>query len=453
MLSYAQIADAVRGQLGPGLGGVPRRIVHDSREVEEGDLFVALQGERTDGHLYLQDVFAKGAGGAIISDREAIPPRSRNVIVVADTRRALLDLARAWRARLEATFVGITGTCGKTTTKELLAHLVAGEREVFAAKGNYNTDVGLSLSLLAMPTSAQVGVFEVGAGGPGEILPLARLLSPDLAVVTLVGQGHLAGFGDVATVAREKWDLVKTLSASGTAIVNADCPELVALAIDWQGRLVTFGLAAGALRGHVLQVSPSLVVETPSPPLRLESPLLGRHNATNLLAAVGAALALGVPPASLEARCTTFDGPPHRLRLASAPFGHLLDDSYNANPESTAAALETLAELDMGDVTRAFVFGDMLELGPDAGHCHDEILDLALRLGIGPIFPVGAEATAAAHRAAPARAPGTFIVCPRADLVLRVREALSRHRSVLLVKGSHVLGLDEVVEVLAQDES
>ena len=452
MFSYAQIARAVHGRQGPGAGGAPRRIVHDSRDVEEGDLFVALKGEHTDGHLYLSDVFAKGASGAIVSNRKAIPPGSENVIVVADTRQALWDLAGAWRGRLEAVFVGITGTCGKTTTKELLAHLVAGEREVFAAQGNYNTDVGLPLSLLAMPTTAQVGIFEVGAGKPGEIGPLARLLSPDLAVVTLVGRGHLAGFGDVATVAREKWDLVRALPASGTAIVNADCPELADLASGWKGRLITFGLDAGALRGRVVQVSPSLVVETTTPALHLESSLLGRHNATNLLAAAGTALALGVSPFSVEARSATFRGPPHRLRPVWAPFGLVLDDTYNSNPESMTAALETLAELDWGGVTRAFVFGDMFELGPDAERCHDEILDLALRLGIGPIFPVGDLAAAAARRATPADAPGTFVMSQREDLVLRVREALSGRRSVLLVKGSHLLGLGKVVEALTRLE-
>jgi len=450
MLDYAAIARAVGGRLERGTGGSPARVVHDSREVAPGDLFVALKGERTDGHLHLAGAFARGAGGAIVSDASCVPPEAHDLVVVADTRLALWNLAKTWRAGLDATFVGITGTCGKTTTKELLAHLAAGERETFAVQGSYNTDVGLPLSLLAMPATARVGVFEIGAGAPGEIAPLARLLAPDVAVVTLVGRGHLAGFGDVATVAAEKWALVRALPQGGTAVVNADSAELLPLLATWRGNAVTFGTASGTLRGRLIADGPPLVVEAGPPPLSLTSPLVGRHNLTNLLAAVGAALAVGVSPRVIEERAATFVPPPHRLRLLAAPFGAVLDDTYNANPESTRAALEALAGLDLGTARRAFVFGEMRELGTDAARCHDEVLGLALRLGVRPIFPVGGEAVAAARRAERGARPGTFVFVRREDLPRRILELVSGERTLLLVKGSHLLALDQVVDALLQ---
>jgi UDP-N-acetylmuramoyl-tripeptide--D-alanyl-D-alanine ligase len=448
MFRYAEIARVVRGRLEQGTDGAPRRVVHDSRSVEEGDLFVALKGERTDGHGFLGEAFARGAGGALVSAGGSVPQGSRNVIVVADTRQALWDFAAAWRKTLGGTFVGVTGTCGKTTTKALVAHLVSGEKEVFAAPESYNTRIGLPLALLAMPATAEVGVFEVGAGGPGEILPLASLLAPRLAILTLVGRGHLAGFGDAAAVAREKWDLVRALPEAGTAIVNADSPELVEAAAGWKGRTLTFGVAAGRLRGRVVQVFPALVVETADPPLRLLSPLLGRHNATNLLAAVACALELGVLPREIERRAATFEGAPHRLRLLPSSFGYILDDAYNANPESMRAALGTLAELDLPVAKRAFIFGEMLELGEEGGRCHTEVLELALRLGIRPIFPIGDEAIGAARRVLNQTPRGTFVFARKDELVGRVPEALGGAASLVLVKGSHSVGLDRVVEDL-----
>jgi UDP-N-acetylmuramoyl-tripeptide--D-alanyl-D-alanine ligase len=448
MFPPTKTAEILNGRLLRGTDEVLRRATHDSRLVQRGDLFVALRGEHTDGHRFLEEAFARGAGGAIVSNVRAIPENGRNLIVVENTLRALQTLARAWRRKLNATMVGITGTCGKTTTKGLLAHLLSSDRETYVAPESYNTEIGLPLALLSMPVEAQIGVFELGVGAPGEMTPLAELLSPHVVILTMVGRGHLQGFGSVEVAAEEKWNLVRALPQMGTAIVNVDCPSLGGRVTAWEGDALTFGLKSGNLRGKVVEAFQGLIVEIDDPPLRLESRLLGRHQAVPLLAAVAGALRLGVSLETVGQRVKTFDGPPHRLRLLLAPFGYVLDDSYNANPDSTTAALRTLVELDLPVETRAFVFGSMFELGEKSPGFHREVLEFAVELGVAPIYPVGEQAMAAVEGVLDRLLPGTIVSASREELADRIGETLEGKASLLLVKGSHLLGLDRLVEAL-----
>jgi len=426
----------------------PERVIHDSRLVQEGDLFIALKGERTDGHEFLEEAFVRGACGAIVSDSKAVPETARNVIRVEEPLRALWTLAAAWRREHSATLVGITGSCGKTTTKALLAHLLAADKKVFAAPESYNTEIGLPLALLAMSTSAQVSIFELGASAPGEIAPLAELLAPHIAILTTAGRAHLGGFGDISTVAEEKWELVRALPGDGTVVVNADCLELAPFIEQETRRLVSFGLESGMVRGTITRSVPNLHVKIAEPPLGLICPLIGRHNATNLLGAVSCALHLGVPPQTIERRVATFEPVSHRLQLLRVPFGYLLDDTYNANPDSTAAALRVLATLDVPVERRGFVFGDMLELGEAAARFHRELLRLALGLGIAPVFPVGELANQAAQDVLEEVPRGTIIYSDRQELAGCIRRSLEGDRNLLLVKGSRRLGLEGLVEQL-----
>ena len=448
MFPPTKSAEILRGRLLRGTNAIPRRAVHDSRVIQKGDLFVALKGERTNGHRFLEEAFAHGACGAIISDTRAIPKNGCNLIVVDDVLLALQALAVAWREKLDATFVGITGTCGKTTTKGLLTHLLSSDREVYAAPESYNTVIGLSLALLSMPLEARVGVFELGVDAPGEMEPLASLLSPHVAVLTMVGRGHLQGFGSVKAVATEKWKLLHLLSDEGTLVVNVDCEAFVEHLDEWRGHTVTFGLTNGDLRGKIVDASHELIVEVDDPSLYLESCLLGRHQAIPLLAAVAAAVHLGVSSEDIAHGVKTFEGPPHRLHLLSAPFGYVLDDSYNANPDSTKAALRTLIELDLPVETRAFVFGSMLELGEKSPDFHREVLDFALELGVAPIYPVGEQAVATVQGLVDELPPGAIVIAACDELADRITEALVGTASLVLVKGSRLLGLDRLVEAL-----
>jgi len=438
----------LNGHLLRGREETPLRTIHDSRLVQKKDLFVALKGARTDGHAFLEEVFMRGACGALVSETGTIPDNGRNLIVVEDTQVALSSLASAWRSELSATFVGITGTCGKTTTKAILAHILERDLRVFSAPHNYNTEIGLPLALLAMPSNAQVGIFELGASAPGEIAPLAALLAPKIAILTMVGHSHLSGFGNVEAITQEKWELVRALPAQGNAIINLDCPELSRFAAGWPGEIISVGLQGGMVHGKIVGACPGLIIEVENPPLRLETNLLGRHNATNILSAVACALELGLAKETIENRMRTFKPFLHRLNLLPAPFGHLLDDTYNANPDSTRAALFTLVSLDLPTDRWGFVFGNMLDLGNDSPRFHREMIDLALRLGIGPIFPVGDLAMEAARGAVKDTPTGTFVFSSQEDLADSVRKALKGKCNIILVKGSRDMNLDRLVTEL-----
>lgn len=453
MFSIGEIAQILKGRLLKGREETPLRAIHDSRFVQKGDLFVALKGTRTNGHAFLEEAFMRGACGALVSETGTIPENGRNLIVVEDTQVALSSLAAAWRSKLPATFVGITGTCGKTTTKAILAHLLERDLRVFSAPHNYNTEIGLPLALLAMPANTHVGIFELGASAPGDIAPLAVLLSPKIAILTMVGQGHLSGFGNVEAIAQEKWELVRALTSQGRAIINLDCPELSRFADGWTGKIISVGLQGGMVHGKIVGACPGLIIEVENPFLRLETNLLGRHNATNILSAVACTLELGLAKETIEDRIRTFKPFLHRLNLLPAPFGHLLDDTYNANPDSTRAALFTLASLDLPTDRRFFVFGNMLDLGNDSLRFHQEIIDLALRLGIEQIFPVGDLATKAARGAVKDAPTGTFVFSNQEDLADSIRKALKGKHNIILVKGSRDMNLDRLVVELEDNEN
>jgi UDP-N-acetylmuramoyl-tripeptide--D-alanyl-D-alanine ligase len=448
MYSIGEIATIVGGRLLRSDGAVPRRIVHDSRDVLEGDLFIALRGQRVDGHAFLADAFARGACGALISDPKSSPADARNLVVVDDPLRSLHRLATTWRETLDATFIGITGSNGKTTTRSLLAHLLRdpdGALAVYSAPKNYNTEVGLPLALLAMPEAASIGLFELGAERPGDVGLLADILAPGIGLITSVGPSHLDGFGSVEAVAREKWSLVEGLPGNGYAVVDADSPHLRRLAKEMPGRCLTVGFEQGEIRGRIERDVPRLTLRVDDPPMRLVCPLIGRHNAANLLLAAVTADRLGVPADEIEARAKTFPPVPHRLQPIPVPFGTILDDTYNANPASTAGALRTLARLGGDRTHRVFVFGEMLDLGPDADRYHCEVLDLALHVGIDTILPVGRRAVAACRD----RPSPPIAIVDRERIADAIRNRCKGPEdSLVLVKGSRALALERLVDEL-----
>jgi len=451
MYPVGEIARIVGGDLLRGDGATPNRIVHDSREVSEGDLFVALRGRRSDGHAFLSDVFDRGACGALISDPSAAPADARNLIAVGDTLGALLRLAAAWREALDATFVGITGSNGKTTTRALLAHLLAGADRthgVFNAPGNYNTEIGLPLALLAMPEAASIGLFELGADRPGDIASLADVLAPRIGLITSIGPSHLDGLGSVAAVAEEKWSLVERLPPDGTAFVNADSPDLLRLMQEADGRCTGVGIEHGDIQGRIDREAPRLILDVKNPPMRLVSSLIGRHNAVNLLLAAVTANRLGVPASAIEERAGTFAPVPHRLEPIDAPFGTVLDDTYNANPASTSGALRALAQCGGPETHRVFVFGEMRELGPETDRYHREAVDLALDLGVDVVLPVGDLAIDACR----ARPIDAIRFVDRDDLGGTIRSVCPALRdAIVLIKGSRALELERLVEELVRD--
>jgi UDP-N-acetylmuramoyl-tripeptide--D-alanyl-D-alanine ligase len=444
LFSIKEIARIVGGEIVGDGTFVPAGFAVDSRRVAPGDLFFALPGARVDGHAFLEDALARGACGAVLADRARRTGSSSPMLVVDDVRQSLHDVARAWRARFSIPIVGITGSNGKTTTKALVAHFAAGAFAVHAAQENYNTDIGLPLALLAMPTETEIGVFELGADRPGDIELLVRLLRPSMGIVTSIGPSHLEAFGTTERIANEKWDLVRGLPPGAAAFVNVDSPELSALAAaEGRPNLLGVGLAHGDVRARILTAVPRLALAIDAPPLRLNTDLVGEQNATNLLLAALCAHRLGVPFPTIEERAMTFRTVPHRMERRPVRCGLLLDDVYNANPSSMSFALRALASFGDASTRRALVFGDMLELGERSAALHDEVAQFALGLPIDLIYPVGECAGAAFGALGDPRVRHVERGRVAADLVGRLE---GETNAVILVKGSRGMHLEEIVE-------
>ena len=453
MFPIEKITQIVEGELLYGEGDTLKRAIHDSRLVKAGDLFVALPGLRSDGHRFLADAFDRGASAAIVSSIENVPDNARNLIVVTDPGLALQQLASAWRDTLTDTlFVAITGSNGKTTVKALLGHLLSAHGPTHVSPHNYNTEIGLPVALLSMPATARFGVFELGAELPGDIRRLAQILRPHLGVITAVGPSHLDRLHTLEGVADEKWSLVESLARDGTAIVNADSPHLKRRMESSLVPIISAGLDHGDFRGVVVRSAPTLEVNIPSQDITLHSPLLGRHNAGNLLLAAAAARALGMSWSAIAEHVPSFEPMPHRLNPIRTSFGTILDDTYNANPASMTAALDVLASFDTGSSVRLFVFGEMFGLGGDSARFHLEIAQLALSLPIYAILPIGDAAVAACH-AAIALSVGTgrhedgrIVVLPRHEINNWIHNFSDS--MVVLVKGSRALTLEDLVDEL-----
>ncbi len=443
MISAERIARIVGGTLLRGDGSTPTRAIHDSRLVCPGDLFVALPGRRTDGHDHLEDAFARGACAAFVSQSRPIPRNGRNLIFVPDTLAALQTWAAAWRGQSGATFVGITGTNGKTTVKRLLGHLLAAHAACYVAPHNYNTEIGLPLALLAMPAGSAFGVFELGADRTGDIAALARILRPTWGLITSIGPGHLEGLGTLEAVAEEKSALVDGLPTDGVAVLPAESTRLMKRAATVSCDVLTVGLTRGDVRGRVLRSIPQLEVELERPRITLSCPLIGAHHAVNVLLACAAAHAMGTPWDAIRERTETFPPLPHRLERVSTPTATVLDDTYNANPASAEGALRVLAEIDPAASFRVFVFGEMRGLGAETDRYHRQILDLALSLPIDLILPVGEAAVDACRDAV----SSTVALMPDRRRLLQRLRSLPKD-AVVLVKGSRALGLETLVDDL-----
>ncbi|MCR4405136.1 MAG: UDP-N-acetylmuramoyl-tripeptide--D-alanyl-D-alanine ligase [Candidatus Acetothermia bacterium] len=425
----------------------------DSRTIKPGEIFVALKGERTDGHLFLEEAFQRGASGAIIS-RRVEAPGLFNLIEVEDTLAALQALARAYRRSFRIPIVGVTGSSGKTTTKELLFSILSRRFRAYRSPGNYNTEYGLPLALLAMPKEAEVGVFELGLQRPGDIGRLAELLEPMVGIITAIGEAHLGFFQSIEELAENKWALIARLPRDGLAVVNRDSAYLQARRPPARVRTVGFGLEAEA-EYRASEVDDTsleglrLTLETPQGSFPIRSRLLGRLNAYNILAAAAAALELGASPDDAQRAVVEFRPVPHRMELRRSRVGLVLDDSYNANPTAVKEALRALSRLKASH-RKILVLGDMLELGDRAVEAHRELAEAIIRADVELVFTVG-ELAAETGKALLERGWGERVVLTHS--LDELREALlarlEEGQNLILVKGSRAMGLDRFVDGLS----
>ncbi|AIF46903.1 UDP-N-acetylmuramoyl-tripeptide--D-alanyl-D-alanine ligase [Dyella japonica] len=419
----------------------------DTRKIQPGDLFVAIKGERVDGHDFLADAQSRGAVAALVT-RKVDSPLPQ--VVVEDTELALGDLASAVRAQSNVRVIGITGSNGKTTVKTLTASILSRHGRTHVNAGNYNNELGLPLTLLAMPQDTEYAVLEMGAGKPGDIAYLAAIARPDIGLVNTIAPAHLERMGSVEGVAETKGALYQALPVDGVAIINADD----AFASFFTGlagsrRQLRFALNHKADVGADIvdqRVDGShFVLSTPVGDADVHLPLAGRHNIANAMAAASIALALNVPLDTIVEGLEQVPGVAGRLQFERMPGGWtLIDDSYNANPGSVGAAIDTLA---LAGGERWLVLGDMAELGENAAALHAGIGERARQHGIDRLLAVG-PLGAAAVKAFGERGQH---FADKAALIAALKQQL--HGDVTcLIKGSRSAGMDQVVVALRDNK-
>ena len=440
MMDLAEAAEAVAGRVSGGAARF-RAVTSDTRSLAPGDLFVALRGERFDGHTFLAAAAASGAAAAMV-DRQYAGSFPLPVLVVPDTKRALGDLARHWRARFAPALIAVTGSNGKTTVKEMLAAILrrhAGPDAVLATAGNLNNDIGVPLTVLKLRASHHWCAIELGMNHKGEIAYLAGIAQPTVALVNNAQREHLEFMGSVQEVAEENAAVYDALGEKGVAVVNADDAHA-----DYfrrraaARRVVDFGTSAGAVSGRYAlgKLSSEIDLRTPAGGAHATLAIPGLHNVRNALAAAACAHAAGIGPQAIGEGLSTFRPYTGRLQVKQAPGGAtVIDDSYNANPDSVRAAIDVLAGC---PGPTALVLGDMGEVGEQGPEFHREIGAYARAHGVSALLALG-EAT---RHAVEAFGDGGRHFGSVEELVANVEG------KTVLVKGSRFMRMERVVAAL-----
>ncbi len=414
----------------------------DTRSLTQGDLFVALQGEHFDGHEYLHQAQEAGAVAAMVS---RVPETELPLLKVKDTRLGLGQLAAFWRQHFTLPLAAVTGSNGKTTVKEMIASILRQRGSVLATHGNLNNDIGVPLTLLRLQEQHRYAVIEMGANHAGEIEYLCTLARPDVAVVTNAAAAHLEGFGSIDGVAHAKGEIFSGLGSAGTAIINADdvyAPLWTQLAGN--RKIISFGLGDTADVSAAWQQQRDgvqLELRTPAGQATLLLRLQGRHNVMNALAATATALALGADLDMVQAGLAQVEAVAGRLQVLQGSAGmRILNDTYNANPASLQAAVDVLAAM---PGQKWLVLGDMGELGSGAEQLHADCGKLARASGVMRLYAMGE----LSRHAVDSFGEGARWFASHADLVRQIRQDW-QGEGVLLVKGSRLMHMEEVVNAL-----
>jgi UDP-N-acetylmuramoyl-tripeptide--D-alanyl-D-alanine ligase len=449
MMLLSQAATAVNGQL-IGQDGLFTAVSKDSRDLDAGSLYVAIRGERFDGHAFVAQARDAGAAGALVNEQQQVElPQIR----VDDTRLALGALAAYWRQQFNGKLIGITGSNGKTSVKEMTRSILeqaAGAEHVLFTAGNLNNDIGMPITLLRLRGEHHFAVIEMGANHPGEIDYLTHIAQPHVAVINNAGPAHLEGFGSIEKVASSKAEIYSGIVHGGTAVINADDDY----ADYWRGvcaqlggdkNLITFSMqdASADLYANLLDAGNTTVIELKTPWGKgvVELVVPGTHNIMNALAAAAVTSALEIDMEDIIAGLAAFEGVSGRLaNCYTASGAKIINDTYNANPLSLKAAMQVLA--DSGDDTW-LVLGDMAELGEEQVELHRQVGEQARSLGVKHLLATG---DLARHAVESFGEDASFFT-DRGQLVEQLQRGVSE-QSVVLVKGSRSMRMEQIVDAL-----
>ncbi|MGZ4859790.1 MAG: UDP-N-acetylmuramoyl-tripeptide--D-alanyl-D-alanine ligase [Candidatus Angelobacter sp.] len=423
----------------------------DSRTLNPGDLFIAIAGQHFDGHDYVQAALEKGAVGAIVEAGKQVAGDPLRLLQVEDTLKALQLLGAAARRLWGKPLLAVTGSAGKTTTKEILAHILATRFRVMKSSGNLNNHIGLPLQLLKLEAEHDLGVVEMGMNHAGEIRALGALAHHDLAVVTTVAPVHLEFFGSLAEIARAKYEIIETLPSGGVAVLNADDEYVCQFGRDFKGKVVTFGIRRAAdVSAQNVKLNGAegstfdLVVGSVGEPVTF--PLVGEHNIYNALAAAAAAMERGVSPSQAAVALSSIAPPDKRGQVLHLNGATVINDCYNSNPRALEAMIDTLAS--MKAERRILVVGEMLELGPTAEALHRECGKHAAEKKIDVVIGVRGMARAVAEAACGSGTQAQFVETPE-----QAGEWLARNLrpgDAVLLKASRGVKLERALDMLQE---
>jgi UDP-N-acetylmuramoyl-tripeptide--D-alanyl-D-alanine ligase len=447
-MTFSRLAELTGGRVVAGGDAEFDSVVIDGREAKEGSLFFAIVGERLDGHDYVSQALEKGRG-AVVSRLPDPLPEGKGVVLVPDTSEALRFLARGVRQSMSFVLIGITGSAGKTTTKEMIATLIATEKRTWRSWGNFNNQIGFPLCMANAPDDAEVVVSEMGMSSKGEIEALARLSYPDVGVYTNIQPVHLEFFGSIDGIAAAKRELLENLAPDGLVVINADDGKVMEISRGFEGPKVLYGLSPdAAYRAEDVEMKGllgsrfTLAAEGDHRPIDLALP--GIHNLENLLAAIATARSIGISWKGVERGIAALAPAKHRGVVVEYRGATLYDDTYNSNPYALGRTLELLAEAEAPG-RKIAVIGDMLELGPEEETFHFEAgrgipPEVHFVIGVGP---------RAKHVLAGARDGGfdeaRLFHFDQQDSAGEFLRGLIEPGDLVLLKGSRGVGLDRIV--------
>jgi UDP-N-acetylmuramoyl-tripeptide--D-alanyl-D-alanine ligase len=457
--------DVLKATAGTLVSGAPELMFYgistDSRFINKGNLFIALKGDKFDGHDFIKTVMNGGSAGILAHDEEKINEVSVGkkvaVIKVANTLMALGDLAHDWRKRFAIPVIGITGSSGKTTTKEMIAAIISKKKNILKTEGNLNNLIGLPQTIFHLTDKHELLILEMGTNTGGEIKRLTKIAEPTIGLITNIGPAHLAGFGSIDAVREEKSDLFLNMPSSGIAIINLDDNAVAVAAEQWRGNSVTFSMSPNAdvtvkdiEKNGAKGMRFNLVISGSIQ--KTEIKIVGLHHVYNAMAAAATAFAAGMDVKTIAEGLSSFrpfSGRMEIIKLRNGAF--LLDDSYNANPASVREALMTLKDLKTNH--NGFVFlGDMLELGSQSDEMHRKIGMLMATIGVNALFLQGAfsEVTAAGAKEGGMAPENIFFISGKENCVDYLKQHLKKG-DWILVKGSRGMKMERIVVQICDD--